>query len=771
MSQVARVSPQLSGDGRSCLVVSESTVAVHTPTDDVLGEYDSVFPVSTEDSIVIAQTKQRVLPLVVQRQNVVLLFVGHASSGKTSLFEQLLPSIVEGLKAAIISADEAHNEAISVLGSDSVRSRRQNLPGDSISPCKQMTNIDQSQAEVSKSKTQQRKSVHGTTSQVLNVTSAAIPEKKGSEIRASSASPCARSKYSLLMARLPRSDAAIELSEVDTTAICGKPLLPPLDSGSLSEGSDSPTQEERSPSRWRMMIERSRSPISLTYGHTTTLGAKNGRSSGLHQSPIFDGKSTMLLHSTQEVDKLLKLQGTTTLSFWIVMDKSALKENPLCPFHVFDPHDANFSLFMMLSANDLGMYENGSILIVVRDTIGKRLEMCFQEQICDGKWHHIAVDVKCTDKHLLLWVDGKACRGKVCSMDNLTSFHESRSKQVVFGARCEFADGAVSFTDHFVGSLMDFTITHSSGKRIMHFSMRDEQHGYEDQCFLHGALEGTTVYGEIMFPQTSPVFDGFEHFVNVSPVGDLGLMFPGTAFEICFRTSVTNERMCLMGVVDSMGKHPGFSIELNTNGQGSLQRYMFSFFVSDRSGASVRLVAEISDAFDDHWHSLSIRIVDWAGHKIKFRLDNRPVEGSLYGTGQPHDFVSYTQYVAVGALNCRGSIRRHFRGSIKHAKILRVKDEVEEPLATWLFSEGPGGIIAMDSTSHGGVFARSPGAWASRQPRATRGVMMRAGFREAGALKQHVTGSFHARTLARGGPFGNRVDGCVDCARTVLLLT
>ena len=133
--------------------------------------------------------------------------------------------------------------------------------------------------------------------------------------------------------------------------------------------------------------------------------------------------------------------------------------------------------------------------------------------------------------------------------------------------------------------------------------------------------------------------------------------------------------------------------------------------------------------------------------------------------------MSYTQYVAVGALNCRGSIRRHFRGSIKHAKILRVNDEVEEPLATWLFSEGPGGIIAMDSTSHGGVFARSPGAWASRQPRATRGVMMRAGFREAGALKQHVTGSFHARTLARGGPFGNRVDGCVDCARTVLLLT
>ena len=75
----------------------------------------------------------------------------------------------------------------------------------------------------------------------------------------------------------------------------------------------------------------------------------------------------------------------------------------------------------------------------------------------------------------------------------------------------------------------------------------------------------------------------------------------------------------------------------------------------------------------------------------------------------------------------------------------------------------------------GGVFARSPGAWASRQPRATRGVMMRAtmantlstmvntlstmantlstmvntlsGFREAGALKQHVTVSF----LARGG--------------------
>ena len=46
-----------------------------------------------------------------------------------------------------------------------------------------------------------------------------------------------------------------------------------------------------------------------------------------------------------------------------------------------------------------------------------------------------------------------------------------------------------------------------------------------------------------------------------------------------------------------------------------------------------------------------------------------------------------------------------------------------------------------------------------------------AGFREAGALKQHVTGSFHARTLARGGLFGNRVDGCVDCARTVLLLT
>ena len=98
-------------------------------------------------------------------------------------------------------------------------------------------------------------------------------------------------------------------------------------------------------------------------------------------------------------------------------------------------------------------------------------------------------------------------------------------------------------------------------------------------------------------------------------------------------------------------------------------------------------------------------------------------------------------------------------------------NSISEAFAQVLVDAPEAPVARMASASINSPLCFSSKGTGGPRPRSPSNVMMRAGFREAGALKQHVTGSFHARTLARGGRFGNRVDGCVDCARTVLLLT
>lgn len=559
------------------------------------------------------------------------------------------------------------------------------------------------------------------------------PKRSHSSLSCGSTSPSDK-KYSLLLARLPRGEATVELEEVDFPAEGRRKLLPKLTPLINESTVKDVGEKEHSPSRWRAVLDRARSPIAIATGARTSLGSKNGRSLGDHEAPFFDGAAFYTLEPLHDLDAALKDNTRTIeLSLWLIVDDGAHRTEQQCVLHVFDAHEANYGIQLLLNTNDVGHHEPGCTLLSLRDAHGKKYEVAFTDTLTDGRWHSVLIRIQLKEKNVVLFVDDKPAKPKGTPItDNVSAFHETRPKVMWIGAAAESSptDNAVKVPVlPFYGSLMDFLIADTSKnvvKKIMSFPFRTQDRAKEDATFQQQPLQGDVTFVERLFPATSPALDGYENFINVGPLADLGLMLAGTAFEIVFRTVCNNEKMCLMGVTDNSGKNPGFGIDLNVNAQGSLQRYMTTFWIQDRLGSLVRATCELSDAFDDKWHTLSVRIVEQCPFRVKFRVDGRHVDALVHHvpdshgnpTPPPKDFVSYSQFVAIGAMNQRGEIWRPFRGSLRSVRITRPKDggTTDEPFAHWPLNEGPGAVIATDSTSHGfhGIYFLSKGVKGSR---------------------------------------------------------
>ncbi|CUG62083.1 Hypothetical protein, putative [Bodo saltans] len=696
MSQILRCSPQPVGidDVRDAtLHISDGSVTVDGQDDSLYKDMHHYFPQSTEDPLVVASIKAQLVPAIVARQNVVALFYGHSGSGKTCLTEQVLPAVLEGLKTAVVSADEAYQEAMN-MGMEDVSVRRSMSP--STSPLPNKTSLasptpsgqldSDTNVAAGETKREARKSLKSVKSSL-----------------GQSARGAAQSKYSLMLARMPRNTAAVEMAHVDSRAIGSpRPLLPRLQSV-IPEVVVSPQKDDTaSPSRWRQILERAKSPIALAAGSLTSLGPKNGRSLGDHLFPNFVGESRLSVEPVHELDKVLKdAAKALSISFWVQVDDPAHQQ---CLMHFYDAHEPNYCVSVLANTNDMGLEEAGCTLVTIRDSHGKRMESAFNTNMEDGRWHFVDIQVSPGDKTLQMIIDDKVGRVKASVIDNVSSFHDQRPKVGIIGAYSEpAADGTRNDTALLKGSIMDLMFTEmKSGKRVAGYNLRSSELGVQDVAFTMPNLEGPVEFLPRYFPQTSPSFDGYDRFVNLGQIGDLGLMVAGTKIDVTFRTSITNEKMCLMGVSDSVGKHPGFGIELNTNAHNQLQRYMVSFWLQDRHGQLVRATSEMGTAFDDRWHTISITIVDNdPAYKFKVRLDGRHCECTVFAQGLPKEFGSFTQFVSLGGFHQKGDIWRHFKGSIKFASVSRIHEEVEEPLATWQLNEGPGAVIAMDATSHG----------------------------------------------------------------------
>lgn len=689
MAQCIRVSPQplsIDDSRESVLVVNGNVVSVESSS--VL--LTSAFLPSVDDQQVVANLKAALVPQVAARANVTLLFNGHDGSGKTCLMEQVVPVVLEALKSQVVSADEAHQEFLNISGTESGSARRR---GRASSASLTAATIHKGPTTVV-SNDDTRRAVKRT--------------QKTAEADAHVA------KYCLLLARMPRDAAAVEMSQVaPQVSKASRPLLPKLEATAVVDASDGSVNrgDERSPSRWRQALERARSPLQMSAGHLTSLGSKNGRQVGEHCFPCFDGERFFTLDPVQAIDTVLKdVNKVLCVSFWVLVEDPARQQSI---FHFFDSHDANYRISFVVNCNDLGFEECGQTLVTARDSRGKKLEVTFVDNICDGKWHFVELSFFVLDKKITMSVDDKIAKVKTHTGEEVSAFHDSRPKVGFVGALCEAtADGTRTSCCALKGSLMDLTFfEYYSGKKVAMFSLRSPS-GTTDSSFTQQPLKGDVPFDLKSFPSTSPVFDGSERFVNVGSVGDLGLMMTGTVIEIAFRTCVTNEKMSLMGVTDSIGKNPGFGVELNTNAQNQLQRYMSTFWIQDRSGTQVRVTSEISSAFDDRWHTLSLRIVDIESLKFKIRLDGRHCDAVVHAQQGPlKDLISYTQFVALGAHNFRGKILRCFKGALKSVSIARLRDEIDEPLATWPLNEGPGAVIALDTTSHGfnGVYYLKPG--------------------------------------------------------------
>lgn len=547
--------------------------------------------------------------------------------------------------------------------------------------------------------------------------------------------------------------------------------------GQSPDGGGQPPTQAAPSNKWRLFTENNKCLMRLNNGLQTSLGKKNGIS-GETPFMTFDGNGGVLENASCTVfDKVLKLSELPLqISMWVrCCDVSQSMNGAVDPhtsqqavLHVCDMHDSNLKILLVTNTNDVGMFETNQVHVTVRDGHGKKLEIAFATTaFSDCTWHFVVLNVYKKDSKAEMFVDDRLCRFKVGSSESLSAFSENRNRCCTLGAELVVApDMSKKHVNFFSGQLVDLAIGEGNNGRCMAlFPFRDlEPSGqYGDtvrpsngggifnrvnnnsaaaaaaleaspssiasgsQAFAAAAADGSMASAS-MAPQpcptfvpsdfiaTSPMFDGYDSFVNMGPMGDVGLM-ANVQVEVVFRTSCTNERMCLLGVHDGVGKQPGFGIELNTNSQQQLQRYSLMFWVQDRNGNCVRCIADASDVFDDHWHTLTIRVVDPAANRFKIKIDGKQMEYAVFTNGAPlREFLCYVQYVTLGCINVRGTHKRFFRGACRKLKVGRIVDDVEHPIGEWLLNEGPGAQIAMDSTGHGlnGIYYSKAGVKGSK---------------------------------------------------------
>ena len=667
-------------------------------------------PYSIDDAAAVSSIASSIIPAVSMRNNVTLTFLGPTGSGKSCLCEQLLPYIMEGLKTAVAAADEAHQEALSMglvqpkkvvtVQQPATATAASNLPNMLPTPL-----ISGAADEPSA-----RPSTTGTTRR---------PQRQHS---------AERRKYALLFASKMPSGTVLQMQELSPALRpqSAKPLLPSLrppkrctseeQQASLQEqmrpGTAPPRSESASPEAekgiMRKALLRSRSPIEFSTGLMLSLGAKNGRRAGPHQSLHFDGERFAAdAPEMKEIDTALKSEAGLQISLWLIVDDTADAKRRLAVFHFFDVLDGNFCVRLCLNTDSVGAYEPAYSVLTVRDSHGHTLEGVFPTSFGDGSWHYVTALMCPKNNVLALSVDGRPAKPRMTAAEAPEAFHEERPKAGVLGAEVRIDENSKVVCQTFFKGFM-FDLTLSSGNETTlyaHYPLRPvPQTGLPDVAGHHGDLTSSLPFDfrDNEFPLTAPTFDGRAARISLGPLGDLGLRLSNFGLEFGFRSSCTTDRMCVLGVSDVPGKHPTMAFEVNCNSQLQFHRCGLCLWVSDYNGNYARCSGECSELFDDHWHTVSAKLVDGSMGRFKFRVDGHVVETTTaVSQHMPDAFLVFSESVTVGCMNCRGKRQRYFKGTLRNLKIVRGSGDEDEVVGQWPLDEGPGARLAIDTTGHG----------------------------------------------------------------------
>ena len=167
-------------------------------------------------------------------------------------------------------------------------------------------------------------------------------------------------------------------------------------------------------------------------------------------------------------------------------------------------------------------------------------------------------------------------------------------------------------------------------------------------------------------------FDGANDYVNLTNLGDFGEKIGTSTFEVWMKSSFKDNWATLFKVLDE-GCNMAWAIEPN---RSALAGFPFAegvihFYVRQKSAAGCNAIpVEIEFPISDgQWHHIVFAIEDAGKAEVSIYMDGEPQEIIAGDVKELDNFVPFVQPVFIGAGNNRGTVSRHFPGTIDEVRI------------------------------------------------------------------------------------------------------
>eukprot|EP00760_Papus_ankaliazontas_P022417 PhM_4_TR18849/c4_g2_i3/m.100430 len=671
-----------------------------------------IFPSNMEHDEVAKYLSTAILPQVVKRNNVTLITHGHTQSGKSQFLDKFLEPLLESLKAAISSADEAYQESVTAGLTDGPA----NPSKDNGPPRMSNAALDSSEQDDDRFVA---KLVDGMSPSFFGRDSTHRPATTTSKYRTGSpSSPVSRAKtpgfindqVSITFGP-PGSPFGMQKTMAFFDHVRqsrnGLPLIPPIrglkdaiDHNKSIEAVDTSQRNAKlnMSSRGMQMRLSARRAIPLQNDHPPP--KTGGIPKGVNRSMYFSGTKSFL--TMPEIPKLEEIIQKGVFEFWVRVDPV---DEVMCFLSIQDEKSTGLGARIVFNSTTGGEHLKGCVLFAINDNNQRLCEGTLQDEITPGTWHHVLWTINnVRDNSMAVSVDSRTSRLKVVTTDGPAAFAPFQQRFYLGGAVYKNPND-MHIANPFKGFCADLRIKQAGSlKGHWHMSNIDTIDKVADRSGVSEPADCSSglLFGESQFPQTAWYLDGIDCHMNIGALADFGMFLNAFTIELSFKTSCVSERMSLIGVHDDVAKQAGFGIDLNIDVHSQFHKCFICFWVRDIKGLVLRQGVELSDAFDDKWHTLTWRVIDAATGKMKVRLDNRPRElETPYTNEGPCDFGNLRQWIAVGATNKRGKTTRNFKGYIRNVKVVRVRPDREDTIAMYPLDDGPCARLAVDSTGHG----------------------------------------------------------------------
>eukprot|EP01065_Artemidia_motanka_P011479 TRINITY_DN1618_c1_g1_i1.p1 TRINITY_DN1618_c1_g1~~TRINITY_DN1618_c1_g1_i1.p1 ORF type:complete len:1822 (+),score=637.44 TRINITY_DN1618_c1_g1_i1:414-5468(+) len=479
-------------------------------------------------------------------------------------------------------------------------------------------------------------------------------------------------------------------------------VLPPLKQSPPQEGSGQ--AQRRLTDRFAEEGEEDTHPAQAKRHSTigVTSVARNGRK-GCVTCLFFDGSKSYA--TTGLIPGFDRMTRCWEIEFWI---KSGQRLAPMTVIWIEDKATSIATFRIALNTNERMEYAENQTLFFLRDNSSNTVAATSHEDICDGRWHHVAFSVRDSADNILgLRLDGKTCRLSIRTAEGPHNFSGWEQKGAIGAEVVGMGEGKLE--RQFSGGLADIKVwgiepqTGDAALRV-HWPLElsaSEPNGMRD---VLGSADGTLHSPDWRpdeFPETCLFFNGRHTHVNVGTLQDFGEHMSSFKVAMWMRSDQTEQTMALMKVTDSAHKHAQLGLELNRNVNHTYQKGATLLSVRDAFGNELTAQQSSHNLCDGQWHQLQWE-VNCANNSMTFRVDCFNVDLDYGKREMPGNFFSLNCWMCLGAHNCRGAVQSHYRGFLRDVKIWAGRHAAQQySIAHWPLDEGAGACLAMDQTGNG----------------------------------------------------------------------